>query len=544
MRNPFLMTGEKQKGNPCDPTQMAFMPWAYPWAYFFPPKADFGLMNGRQAENPFEQWLSWSPVAPLFGLRWAMLDFYASAVPGLFNEISDGKQGRSAPQTKPAPSLKAKSSASSSSAGAGMDAMKSGADAFAGLQQAWMKAWNDVSDPAWMENWRNAMPGAFNGANTQGSSNPAMAPFEAYQTMMLDWWQKMSEMTEQASVTTMEAGQSGSGMWNPMTAAQAWDPSKWMPDMNASAKPGASSSENDAGSAAAPIPAAMNPWLAMAEQMAAMQKAALQNTASPFSPNAAMQNMPWDPSALMKWAQSFQPGRSSSSSEKKSAPASASQSTARVSAPKAPPAAASYALAESPEPSSSRSVNWAEREEAALRSVRMSHRGSGAETAEAEPRQHSPEWEAQRLNTPQMRPRSFGADELEQGESSPVAAEPAGKKRGSAAALRVVEGEGKPAKKAAPAAKVEPEAEADDTTMRPFGLYETRPADADDLKRVRGIGPRLEQLLNELGVYTLSQIAQFSDAELRWLDEHLFVFRGRAMRDEWVSQAQDLIAKD
>lgn len=64
---------------------------------------------------------------------------------------------------------------------------------------------------------------------------------------------------------------------------------------------------------------------------------------------------------------------------------------------------------------------------------------------------------------------------------------------------------------------------------------------ADDLKRIKGVGPRLEQMLNELGVYHFSQIAAWNDREVAWIDDHLESFRGRASRDEWVAQAKILV---
>lgn len=64
----------------------------------------------------------------------------------------------------------------------------------------------------------------------------------------------------------------------------------------------------------------------------------------------------------------------------------------------------------------------------------------------------------------------------------------------------------------------------------------------DDLKRIRGVGPKLEQHLNALGFWHFDQIADWSDAELEWVDENLGSFRGRARRDDWRAQARDLMA--
>jgi len=63
----------------------------------------------------------------------------------------------------------------------------------------------------------------------------------------------------------------------------------------------------------------------------------------------------------------------------------------------------------------------------------------------------------------------------------------------------------------------------------------------DDLKQISGIGPKLERTLNELGVYHLYQIAQFTASNVAWVDEHLR-FKGRIQREGWVEQAVELAA--
>lgn len=65
-------------------------------------------------------------------------------------------------------------------------------------------------------------------------------------------------------------------------------------------------------------------------------------------------------------------------------------------------------------------------------------------------------------------------------------------------------------------------------------------AKADDLTRIRGIGPKLSQLLQSLGVTRFAQIAAFDAADLAALDDKLGAFRGRAVRDDWVGQAATL----
>ncbi|KQZ19159.1 NADH-ubiquinone dehydrogenase [Mesorhizobium sp. Root552] len=68
-----------------------------------------------------------------------------------------------------------------------------------------------------------------------------------------------------------------------------------------------------------------------------------------------------------------------------------------------------------------------------------------------------------------------------------------------------------------------------------------KPAIPDDLKAISGIGPKLEQVLNGLGIWTYGQVAGWSPEEIAWVDDMLG-FRGRIGRDDWVGQATALSA--
>ena len=72
-------------------------------------------------------------------------------------------------------------------------------------------------------------------------------------------------------------------------------------------------------------------------------------------------------------------------------------------------------------------------------------------------------------------------------------------------------------------------------------LHDRPPAKVDDLKLISGVGPKLEKLLHELGVYTFAQIASWGPGEIKWVDDHL-KFKGRIVRDKWVEQAAALAA--
>jgi len=63
----------------------------------------------------------------------------------------------------------------------------------------------------------------------------------------------------------------------------------------------------------------------------------------------------------------------------------------------------------------------------------------------------------------------------------------------------------------------------------------------DDLKAISGIGPKVEKVLNDLGVWTYAQVAGWKKEEIAWLDDYLS-FKGRIDRDGWVAQAARLAA--
>jgi predicted flap endonuclease-1-like 5' DNA nuclease len=60
---------------------------------------------------------------------------------------------------------------------------------------------------------------------------------------------------------------------------------------------------------------------------------------------------------------------------------------------------------------------------------------------------------------------------------------------------------------------------------------------ADDLLQVKGIGPKLNSLLNSLGISRFDQIAAWGAKEIDIVDGHLGAFKGRIGRDAWVEQA-------
>jgi len=70
-------------------------------------------------------------------------------------------------------------------------------------------------------------------------------------------------------------------------------------------------------------------------------------------------------------------------------------------------------------------------------------------------------------------------------------------------------------------------------------LFTAPEGDADDLKKISGVGPVLEKKLNALGVTTFAQVAAFTVEDIAKLDDALN-FKGRIDRDNWLEQAAEL----
>ncbi|MBU6207230.1 MAG: hypothetical protein KGQ42_06040 [Alphaproteobacteria bacterium] len=66
----------------------------------------------------------------------------------------------------------------------------------------------------------------------------------------------------------------------------------------------------------------------------------------------------------------------------------------------------------------------------------------------------------------------------------------------------------------------------------------------DNLRLIKGIGPKLETLCADLGVCRFDQIAAWEEADITEVDRHLIGFHGRIIRDKWVDQAGFLARND
>lgn len=66
----------------------------------------------------------------------------------------------------------------------------------------------------------------------------------------------------------------------------------------------------------------------------------------------------------------------------------------------------------------------------------------------------------------------------------------------------------------------------------------------DDLRRLKGVGPKFANLLNARGIIRFDQIARLTPSEVERLDAHLGPFSGRLRRDQIVEQADYLARGD
>ncbi|MDB5562583.1 MAG: histone H1-beta, late embryonic [Hyphomicrobiales bacterium] len=90
----------------------------------------------------------------------------------------------------------------------------------------------------------------------------------------------------------------------------------------------------------------------------------------------------------------------------------------------------------------------------------------------------------------------------------------------------------------APEQPAEPEGDG-----RPQPLDSPRGGVKDNLKQIKGIGPKIESTLNALGVFHFDQIAAWDESTSAWVDGHLG-FKGRIAREDWIAQAKARLAEN
>ena len=71
-----------------------------------------------------------------------------------------------------------------------------------------------------------------------------------------------------------------------------------------------------------------------------------------------------------------------------------------------------------------------------------------------------------------------------------------------------------------------------------LGTFDATKEAADDLKKIKGVGPEMERILNEIGIFTFAQVGRMTNKEYDLLDSITGKFPGRAQRDDWAGQAK------
>ncbi len=80
-----------------------------------------------------------------------------------------------------------------------------------------------------------------------------------------------------------------------------------------------------------------------------------------------------------------------------------------------------------------------------------------------------------------------------------------------------------------------------DSNAKPTLLDAPRGGEKDNLTRIKGVGVKIEEALNNIGIYHFDQIAGWDAENIAWADSTLG-FPGRAKREKWVSQSKALAA--
>ena len=107
----------------------------------------------------------------------------------------------------------------------------------------------------------------------------------------------------------------------------------------------------------------------------------------------------------------------------------------------------------------------------------------------------------------------------------------------------ILTGGAKPAKTAAPKKAAAPKAEAEAKEEAAAPAAADAPAgEADDLKKLNGLGPAIAKKLVEAGITTFAQIAAMTDEDVARVEEELSL-KGRFERDNWIEQAKELAGK-
>ncbi len=73
--------------------------------------------------------------------------------------------------------------------------------------------------------------------------------------------------------------------------------------------------------------------------------------------------------------------------------------------------------------------------------------------------------------------------------------------------------------------------------IRPSSVKLPEDGEVDDLKEVSGIGLKIEEILNSLGIYYFKQIAEWTPDNIDWIENYLSLKR-RVKKEDWIGQSK------
>ena len=82
--------------------------------------------------------------------------------------------------------------------------------------------------------------------------------------------------------------------------------------------------------------------------------------------------------------------------------------------------------------------------------------------------------------------------------------------------------------------------EAQEKGAKPELLTAAKEGKKDTLTQIKGIGPKVEEQLNKVGIYHFEQIANWNEENIKWLEQNT-TFAQRAKKDLWINQAKALV---
>ena len=75
---------------------------------------------------------------------------------------------------------------------------------------------------------------------------------------------------------------------------------------------------------------------------------------------------------------------------------------------------------------------------------------------------------------------------------------------------------------------------------RPVWILEEPNQRKDNLQMIKGVGPVMEKLLNEIGIFHYNQLARMNESDCLWVSDRIRTFPKRIKRDRWQQQAVEL----